>query len=194
MKKITLVLMAAIALSACDTDSKVASRNLSKAADMFEIDRRIVFYNGITDQYILTIEGKKGCEMTDLFTQPLPNPLPCPFCGSSNIYPFRMSSTYIWVAPPTLGVPFIIGTTFNVDYQNTLQQRPANSHDVLRKKNIDIPRYDMGIQYIKTSASEGYGVPAIIQSNDGEYVKLDDYIELLNAFNQYVSRTHKEIA
>lgn len=58
MKKITLVLMAAIALSACDTDSNVASRNLSKAADMFEIDRRIVFYNGITDQYILTIEGK----------------------------------------------------------------------------------------------------------------------------------------
>ena len=100
----------------------------------------------------------------------------------------------IWVAPPTLGVPFIIGTTFNVDYQNTLQQRPANSHDVLRKKNIDIPRYDMGIQYIKTSASEGYGAPAIIESEDGEYVKLDDYIELLNAFNQYVSRTHKEIA
>ena len=25
---------------------------------MFEIDRRIVFYNGITDGYILTIEGR----------------------------------------------------------------------------------------------------------------------------------------
>lgn len=58
MKKIALVLASAIALSACNTDSQVASRNLSKAADMFEIDRRVVFYNGITDQYILTIEGR----------------------------------------------------------------------------------------------------------------------------------------
>jgi len=32
-----------MALAGCDTDSKVASRNLSKAADMFEIERRIVF-------------------------------------------------------------------------------------------------------------------------------------------------------
>lgn len=30
------------------TDAQIASENLSKAADMFEIDRRIVFYNGIT--------------------------------------------------------------------------------------------------------------------------------------------------
>jgi len=42
----------------CRTDSQVASHNLSKAADQFEVARRIVFYNGITDSYILTIEGK----------------------------------------------------------------------------------------------------------------------------------------
>ena len=42
----------------CSSDARVASRNLSKAADMFELDRRIVFYNGITDGYILTIEGR----------------------------------------------------------------------------------------------------------------------------------------
>ena len=35
----------------------VASRNLSKAADQFEVARRIVFYNGITGGYMLTIEG-----------------------------------------------------------------------------------------------------------------------------------------
>jgi hypothetical protein len=35
----------------------VASSNLSKAADYFEIQRRIVFYNGITGDYMLTIEG-----------------------------------------------------------------------------------------------------------------------------------------
>ena len=35
----------------------VVSRNVSKAADSFEVLRRIVFYNGITDDYMLTIEG-----------------------------------------------------------------------------------------------------------------------------------------
>lgn len=46
----------AAALAAC-SDAEVASRNLSRAADQFEINRRIVFYNGITGAYILTIEG-----------------------------------------------------------------------------------------------------------------------------------------
>jgi len=40
------------------TDADVASRNLSKAADQFEVNRRIVFYNGITSDYMLTIEGR----------------------------------------------------------------------------------------------------------------------------------------
>jgi len=57
MKK-TLALIAAIAaLTAC-SDADIASHNLSKAADMFELERRIVFYNGITDTYILTVEGR----------------------------------------------------------------------------------------------------------------------------------------
>jgi hypothetical protein len=46
----------------CD-DVDVASHNLSKAADNFEIHRRIVFYNGITDTYILVIEGM--CSLDD---------------------------------------------------------------------------------------------------------------------------------
>ena len=45
-------------LAGCENDANIASRNLSKAADMFEIDRRIIFYNGITGGYMLTIEGK----------------------------------------------------------------------------------------------------------------------------------------
>ena len=45
-------------LAACTTnDADVASENLSKAADQFEILRRVVFYNGITGEYILAIEG-----------------------------------------------------------------------------------------------------------------------------------------
>ena len=39
------------------SDAHVASSNLSKAADNFEISRRIVFYNGITGEYMLSVEG-----------------------------------------------------------------------------------------------------------------------------------------
>ena len=45
------------AQSGCD-DAQIADHNLSKAADNFEVLRRIVFYNGITGEYILTIEGR----------------------------------------------------------------------------------------------------------------------------------------
>ena len=38
----------AVGLTAC-SDADVASRNLSKASDQFEVSRRIVFFNGITD-------------------------------------------------------------------------------------------------------------------------------------------------
>lgn len=44
-------------VAGCDTDANIASRNLSQAADMFQVNRRVVFYNGITDSYMLTIEG-----------------------------------------------------------------------------------------------------------------------------------------
>lgn len=46
----------AAALAGC-SDADVASSNLSKAADNFEVNRRVVFYNGITGDYMLTIEG-----------------------------------------------------------------------------------------------------------------------------------------
>ena len=58
MLKICAILIGVLALAACEDDAQVASRNLSKAADMFEVDRRVIFYNGITGGYILTIEGK----------------------------------------------------------------------------------------------------------------------------------------
>jgi hypothetical protein len=40
-----------------ESDADVASKNLSKAAEQFEVERRIVFFNGITDKYLLVIEG-----------------------------------------------------------------------------------------------------------------------------------------
>lgn len=58
MKKLKYLLLIPIMLllSAC-TDADIASKNLSKAADNFEIQRRIVFYNGISGEYILEIQG-----------------------------------------------------------------------------------------------------------------------------------------
>lgn len=62
MKKrfmIPIVLLAAVGITAAQCgDAATVSSNLSKAADMFEIDRKIVFYNGITDNYIAVIEGR----------------------------------------------------------------------------------------------------------------------------------------
>ena len=58
MKKVlfAVVVLLVLLLTSC-SDADVASSNISKAADQFEITRRIVFYNGITGEYILTIEG-----------------------------------------------------------------------------------------------------------------------------------------
>lgn len=53
----------AITLSACEDDADVASRNLSKAADNFEVQRRVVVFNGITDKYLLEIVGR--CSIND---------------------------------------------------------------------------------------------------------------------------------
>lgn len=58
MKKklaIALIMMVAI-LTAC-TEADTVSHNLSKSADSFEVQRRVVFFNGITDKYLLTVEG-----------------------------------------------------------------------------------------------------------------------------------------
>lgn len=64
MKKIVLgAILLAILITGCQRDSEVASYNLSKQADMFEIDRRVIFYNGITGDYMLTIRGR--CSITD---------------------------------------------------------------------------------------------------------------------------------
>ena|SRR5579859_5763404 len=61
MKKIflsALVALSAFSLSGCDdNDARVASANLSQAADNFQINRRIVFYNTYNDTYVLEVQG-----------------------------------------------------------------------------------------------------------------------------------------
>ena len=53
-----LAVTAIMGLTGCDTDADVASKNISQDSDNFKVNRRIVFFNGITDKYLMTIEGK----------------------------------------------------------------------------------------------------------------------------------------
>jgi len=61
MKKLfavaVILMLLVILMPGCD-DATVASRNISRASDMFEVNRRVVFFNGITDNYLLSIEGR----------------------------------------------------------------------------------------------------------------------------------------
>lgn len=66
-KYIYALLVSALVLTACSTDADVASANLSQAAEQFEVNRRVVFFNGITDTYLLSIEGR--CSIEDQGTQ-----------------------------------------------------------------------------------------------------------------------------
>lgn len=50
-------------LTACDDPAKVARQNLIQAADNFEINRRITFVNGMTNQSMLVIEGYCSLEI-----------------------------------------------------------------------------------------------------------------------------------
>jgi hypothetical protein len=55
--KVLAAIGLALTAAACTSEADIASLNVSQAADMFEINRRIVFYNGITGEYMLSIEG-----------------------------------------------------------------------------------------------------------------------------------------
>lgn len=58
---VTAVFMALVGFSACSEgpdDADVVSHNISKAADNFEVQRRIVVQNGVTDSIIMVVEGR----------------------------------------------------------------------------------------------------------------------------------------
>lgn len=67
MKKnlaLAAVAVSAIAvLTGCSSQASTIDANMTKEADEFKIDRRITFVNGITDEYMLVIEGK--CSQTN---------------------------------------------------------------------------------------------------------------------------------
>jgi hypothetical protein len=59
MKKLIVMILVCLLgiITGCKSDANRASYNLSKAADMFEVSRRIVFYDAIQGKYLLSIEG-----------------------------------------------------------------------------------------------------------------------------------------
>lgn len=71
MRKVTTMLVTAAAaatlLTGCTDEATTVEDNMTTAADNFEVLRRIVFVNGITDNYFLTVEGY--CSITDEGTQ-----------------------------------------------------------------------------------------------------------------------------
>lgn len=52
------VALAALTVAGCSSNADVVSENISKAADNFEVARRIVFIDTMTNEYLLVIEGR----------------------------------------------------------------------------------------------------------------------------------------
>lgn len=66
MKKfIAALLLGVLVLTGCSSAADIASQNLSTAAEQFEIQRRVVFFNGITDKYLLEIYGRCSVESAE---------------------------------------------------------------------------------------------------------------------------------
>lgn len=59
------LMIGSVSLVGCASQADLAADNLSKAAEQFEVTRRIVFINGITDKYLLEITGLCSVETTD---------------------------------------------------------------------------------------------------------------------------------
>ena len=58
---LSVVFVVALSMTSCGklvSDASIARSNLETAEQNFEVFRRVVFYNGITGEYILQIEGR----------------------------------------------------------------------------------------------------------------------------------------
>lgn len=67
MKNVTKAIIAgtatALVLTGCTAEADTVDHNVTQAADNFEVNRRIVIINGITDAVLFEIEGR--CSITD---------------------------------------------------------------------------------------------------------------------------------
>lgn len=63
---VLLITLTPLFITACgQSDAGVAAHNLSRAAEQFEVPRHIVAINGITDKYLLEVQGYCSLETAD---------------------------------------------------------------------------------------------------------------------------------
>lgn len=62
VKTAVVVGLLAATFAGCTSDADRASDNLSKAAEQFEVQRKIVGINGITDKVLFEVEGRCSLE------------------------------------------------------------------------------------------------------------------------------------
>lgn len=125
MKRVFAGLALALLLSACPSPADVASENLSKSADAFEISRRVVFFNGITDTYLLSIEGR---------------------CSLGNDDPSYRLSVTCKVAPGEYKKHFL-GLSDNVSFfVEQLEAKAVSTYHyrVFFRPSVIVPDIDMG--------------------------------------------------
>lgn len=124
MKKYIGIAIAAFMMVGCTTGASTASRNLSTAADFFEINRQIVFYNGITGEYVAEVEGRCSIEVDGLDGQ----------------------LEVVCRTGPDAYVKHFLGLSDNVTYF-ALQSEPADvsefHHRVVFKPQSVIPNLDL---------------------------------------------------
>ena len=128
MKRIILAIAAAIlgitALSGCSSEADTVSYNVSKDADNFKIDRRIIFFNGITDRDLLVIEGR---------------------CSLGNDDPSEYLSVVCKTGPTTYKKHFL-GLSDNVSYfveQTAESYADAYHYKVIIRPETAIPDIDL---------------------------------------------------
>lgn len=63
MKKVISLLVIMLLLVGCSREADVVSQNISREADEFRVQRRIVFYNSITDTYMLEVIGNCAIDL-----------------------------------------------------------------------------------------------------------------------------------
>jgi len=59
---VSVMAIATVVLAGCTSDADRVNENLNTSAEQFEVQRTIVFYNGITESYIAVVEGRCSIE------------------------------------------------------------------------------------------------------------------------------------
>lgn len=62
-KLVVFMLLSILAISGCSTAKDTVSYNISRDADEFRVVRRVVFYNSITDTYIMEMIGNISIDL-----------------------------------------------------------------------------------------------------------------------------------